>query len=223
MKIKLMRHGLSGANTGEEDLTKIPDHKIRVVEAGIPALRKSGKKVGARYLRKAAVYLSPYNRTRQSLREALVGAGLLENATDELPFEVIEDPRLREIEHGYEGQLGIDEQKALRDLHAYFWYRLRGGESPADGYDRISDFLGSFWRHAKRRKFKKVFIVSHGLTIRVFVMRFFHLTVEEFDLMRSPENADVITIGLKSKMKNPQFTYGKWGVKGLRLTTDGAS
>ena len=38
MIIKLMRHALSGANTGEEDMKEIPDHEISIVAAGVPVL-----------------------------------------------------------------------------------------------------------------------------------------------------------------------------------------
>jgi broad specificity phosphatase PhoE len=75
-------------------------------------------------------------------------------------------------------------------------------------------------RQMERKKKDKALIISHGLTIRIFVMRFFHLTVEQFDMMRNPHNCDVITIGPKADMKNPQFTSGRWGVTGLRLVSD---
>jgi broad specificity phosphatase PhoE len=222
MIIKLMRHALSGANTGEEDLKEVPDHKISIVAEGIPVARAAGKKLGRKFLRKCLVYRSPYKRTRRTSEEVFVGAGLMGSPEDKLPVRVYEDPRLREIEHGYEGQEGIDAQKELRDRHGYFWYQLDRGESPVQAYDRVSGFLDSFMRQMKRKKKKSALIVSHGLTIRVFVMRFFHLTVEEFDLMRSPENCDIITIGPRKKIKNPQFVCGRWAVTGLRLTTDGA-
>jgi len=222
MIIKLLRHGLSGANTGEEDLKDVPDHKIKLVPKGIKQARKAGRKLGADFIRDAIVYVSPYRRTRQTTMEALVGAGLIESSDQESPIRLYEDPRLRELEFGYDGQEGIDAQRAMRDKIGYFWYRFEQGESPVQAYDRLSGFLDSFMRQMKRKKKKKALIVFHGLAIRLFVMRFFHLTVEEFDLMRTPDNCDVITIGPRKKIKNPQFVCGKWAVKGLRLTTEGA-
>ena len=138
-------------------------------------------------------------------------------------MRTFEDPRLREVEHGYCGQVGIDAQKAMRDKVGYFWYQLERGESPVSSFERVSGFLESFMRQMERKHADKALIVSHGLTIRVFIMRFFHLTVEQFDTMRNPNNCDIITIGPKDKIENPQFTSGRWAVSGLRLTSDGAT
>ncbi len=223
MIIKLMRHGLSGANTGEQDTKDTPDHRISLVPKGIKQANAAGLKLGADYLLEAMVFLSPYKRTRQTMVEAFVGAGLISNADEKLPVRTYEDPRLREVEHGYEGQAGMDAQKPLRDKIGYFWYQMERGESPVQAYDRVSGFLESFMRQMERKKKDKALIVSHGLTIRIFVMRFFHLTVEQFDMLRNPHNCDVITIGPKADMKNPQFTSGRWGVTGLRLVSDSTS
>ncbi|CAN5561023.1 histidine phosphatase family protein [soil metagenome] len=222
MIIKLLRHGLSGANTGEEDMKEVPDHKISLVLKGHEQARAAGVKLGRKFISKSLVYVSPYKRTRQTLMEALVGAGLIDNIDEVSPVRLYEDPRLREVEFGYEGQPAIDAQRELRDKIGYFWYQMERGESPVQAYDRLSGFLDSFMRQVKRSKKKKALIVFHGLAIRIFVMRFFHLTVEEFNLMRTPDNCDIITIGPKRKIKNPQFVCGKWAVTGLRLTTDGA-
>lgn len=139
------------------------------------------------------------------LRDTASGAGM----------RYLEDVRLREMEHG----LGnVSAQEILRQIHSYFFYRLaNGGESPADAFDRICTFLESMMRQQRRRKNGKVLIVSHGLTIRCFVMRFLHLTIEDFALMRNPRNCDVITIGPTSEIENPQFKNGKYAVTGLRL------
>lgn len=146
-------------------------------------------------------------------------AGILREITHAAGLRYLEDVRLREVEHG----LGdVEEQELLRLIHSYFFYRLAdGGESPADSFDRISTFLESMMRQVRRKKKQNVLIVSHGLTIRCFVMRFLHLSIEEFNLMRNPRNCDIITIGPKDEIENAQFTNGKWAVAGLRLVTDG--
>ena len=41
-------------------------------------------------------------------------------------------------------------------------------------------------------------VVTHGLTIRCFVMRFLHLRVEDFDRIDNPDNCDVVTLGDES-------------------------
>lgn len=37
-------------------------------------------------------------------------------------------------------------QSELLKIHGWFYYRFRGGESPADCYDRASSFLESMMR-----------------------------------------------------------------------------
>jgi broad specificity phosphatase PhoE len=217
MIIKLMRHALSGANTGEEDMREIPDHQISIVASGIPKALQTGKEIGADFLEDAMIFRSPYKRARQTTLQVLIGAGLIKSTEDELPFRIFEDPRLREVEHGYEGQAAVDAQKILRDKIGYFWYQLERGESPVQAYDRVSGFLESFMRQMERKKKDSALIISHGLTIRVFIMRFFHLTPEQFGTMRNPRNCDVITIAPKKTVTNPQFTSGRWAVTGLRL------
>lgn len=54
------------------------------------------------------------------------------------------------------------------------------------------------------------------LALRIFVMRFLHLTVEQFDQIANPNNADIITLAHKGVLKAPMFTSESWGVEGLR-------
>lgn len=37
-------------------------------------------------------------------------------------------------------------------------------------------------------------IVTHGMTIRLFVMRWFHLTVEQFEELANPKNCQIILL-----------------------------
>jgi broad specificity phosphatase PhoE len=207
--IKLVRHGLSNANTGDEDVREIGDCNISLKEEGHKQGRRAGQKLGRRFVRKALHYRSPYRRTRQTSEAIIEGAGLT-------PSDIIiyEDPALREVEHGYQD---VEAQEPMRAVHGWFYYRYNGGESPADCYDRCDRFFHSLHHQMKRKQNKKALIVSHGLTIRCLVMRFLHLTVEEFESIANPHNCDIITIAPKNKLKNPQFTRGRWGVTGLRF------
>ena len=75
-------------------------------------------------------------------------------------------------------------------------------------------------RQIERKQSKRVLIVTHGLFIRCFAMRFLHLTVEDFDQLANPKNCDVITIGDKNQLDACVFTSGRWGVSGLTLRPD---
>ena len=57
----------------------------------------------------------------------------------------------------------------------------------------------------------------HGLTMRCFVTRFMHLTIDQFEMLANPKNCDIVTIGHYDFLENPQFKNGKWGVEGLRF------
>jgi broad specificity phosphatase PhoE len=210
LTIKLVRHGESEANLRYELAREIGDQNVPLTERGREQARLAGREIGPDFMRGALLYCSPYRRARDTLDELLVGAGLA--PTEPHALRRYEDPRLREVEHGYED---VAEQEALRRTHGWFYYRYRGGESPADCFDRTSGFLETLMRQVDRKSAERVLIVTHGLTIRCFVMRFLHLSVEEFCSIANPQNADVITIEWGA---NPDayFTTGRWSVLGLR-------
>ncbi len=209
MIIKLIRHGQSEANTGEASPQEVGDHTINLTSLGQQQAREVGKRVGSAYVRDALIYTSPYQRTRQTLSGLLAGA---EVERDSVP--VYEDPRLREVEHGYQD---IDAQEEDRNVHGWFYYRFQGGESPADCFDRTSGFIDSLLRQAARKKRESALVVTHGLTIRCFVMRFLHLTVEQFESIANPTNCAVITLAPKETIANPLFSTSQWSLEGLKL------
>jgi broad specificity phosphatase PhoE len=209
--MKLVRHGESEANIGKMVAHEVGDPGIPLSERGREQARDVGRHIGAEFIDGALVYSSPYRRARETLTEIVAGCGLPPLAPRRGLYE---DPRLREVEHGYEPS---EPQEELRKRHGWFYYRFRGGESPADCYDRTSSFLESMMRQVERKSAERVLIVTHGLTIRCFAMRFLHLSVEEFDVLANPHNCDVITIAEAASMVEPQFTSGRWGVTGLRM------
>ena len=209
--MKLVRHGESEANIGRMIAHEVGDPGIPLSDRGREQARAVGKEIGPAFVDGALVYSSPYRRARETLAEIHEGCGV---PSLSVRRGLYEDPRLREVEHGYEP---TDAQEELRKRHGWFYYRFRGGESPADCYDRTSSFLESMMRQVERKQAERVLIVTHGLTIRCFVMRFLHLSVEEFDVLANPHNCDVITIADATTMKDPQFVSGRWGVIGLRM------
>jgi broad specificity phosphatase PhoE len=221
MIIKLVRHGESEANTGKVSSLEVGDHAIPLSARGHEQARGVGRRLGREFVTGALVYTSPYRRTRETLASILDGAGVPRGegasgagAGSAREPRVYEDPRLREVEHGYDE---VAPQEELRKRHGRFDYRFRGGESPADCYDRTSNFLESMMRQAERKSASRVLIVTHGLLIRCFVMRFLHLSVEEFDALANPHNCAIVTLGDKTAMQAPLFTSGWWGVEGLTL------
>src|SRR3954470_16022687 len=135
LTIKLVRHGESLANVGLVNTWEVGDHSIELTPKGREQARQAGAAIGSGFLSGAIAYSSPFRRARQTLDDLLAGAGL-----DRSGVRYYEDPRLREVDHGY---VSIIAQRAMQTKFGPFYYRFDGGESPADCYDRTSGFLES--------------------------------------------------------------------------------
>ena len=102
-----------------------------------------------------------------------------------------EEPRLREQDWGnWQDRDDVRLQKAYRDAYGHFFYRFAQGESGADVYDRVGGFLESLYRSFEAPDHPpNVLLVTHGLAMRLFCMRWFHWTVAEFESLSNPGNA----------------------------------
>tara|TARA_B100001778_G_C18603784_1_gene638633 strand:+ start:190 stop:897 length:708 start_codon:yes stop_codon:yes gene_type:complete len=224
MLIKLVRHGQSQTNSGEIPHGSIGDHKVQLTSLGQSQALEAGQKLrdSGFDFDNCLLYSSPYARAIETMNHLLIGAQI-----DEADHRIYQDPRLREVDHGYSD---VEAQEAMRKEHGWFFYRFKGGESPADCYDRCCHFLESMMRQiARKTPDRPLFdaeitdnrpnplIVMHGLTMRCFVTRWMHLTVDQFETLANPKNCDIVTIGHYERLDNPQFRLGKWGVEGLRF------
>ena len=92
------------------------------------------------------------------------------------------------------------------------------GESAADVYDRISDFFGTLHRDFDKDHFpQNVIIVTHGMTLRLFLMRWYHWTIEEFDEYANLQNGEFVVMEKKDdnkyhlmtemRKRKPQHSY----------------
>ena len=45
-------------------------------------------------------------------------------------------------------------------------------------------------------------MITHGMTIRLFLMRWFHYTVEHFEALANPRNCDIVIL-----QRNEKGTY----------------
>jgi hypothetical protein len=79
--------------------------------------------------------------------------------------------------------------KAERNSYGRFFYRFPNGESGADVYDRLTVFEDHLVRDMDAGRFAdntQIVIVTHGLSLRVFLSRWFHWTVGEYETVYNP-------------------------------------
>lgn len=192
-RIILIRHGQSMANVDRTLHSNTPDHKIPLTEKGKEQAYQAGIELFEELhepFSEFAIqfYISPYLRTRETYQGILLG--LRSEGIDTARIVTYEDPRLREQEFG--NFRSVDDYAAIeieRDNFGTFYYRLSDGESGADVFDRVTGAMDTMHRDFEKEAFpRNVVIVSHGLTIRLFLMRWFHWTVEEFEAVRNPHN-----------------------------------
>ena len=187
-QIIMVRHGQSEANVDQTIYNRVPDYRIpltaRAPSRPPPRVRRSGAGWTAR---RSAVYVSPYLRAYETLEALELGA---------LVDRVIEEPRLREQDWAnFQKPCDIADQKELRNAYGHFFYRFREGESGSDVYDRISSFMETLYRHWSKPSYApNTLLVTHGLTMRLFCMRWFHWSVEYFESLNNPGNAEVRTL-----------------------------
>jgi len=189
-RIFLIRHGESEGNADPSVHALVPDYALRLTPAGRLQARAAGETLrGLLGLEPAQVYVSPFFRTRETFAE-------LNQAFPEGQLTYREEPRLREQEWGHQRSLADGaEVDRVRDAYGPFYFRIPDGESAADVYDRVSDFFHTLHRDFDKPGFPpNALMVTHGMTIRLFLMRWFHWTVEEFEALGNPENCAIIVM-----------------------------
>lgn len=187
--IVIIRHGQSEGNVNKLIYQTVPDYAVQLTDEGIKQVETTAAQLKEIIKGPVAYYVSAFWRTRQTY--------LVLNKT--IPqWKYYEDIRLREQEwHSAFGTIN-PEHELEREAYGHMYYRYLMGENNADVYDRISDFLNTLYRDFEKPDFPEAaIIVSHGMTMRVFLMRFFHMTVEEFELLANPKNAEPFVLELQ--------------------------
>ena len=189
-RIFLVRHGESEGNADRSVYARKPDYALELTQTGITQALQAGIALKNQLIGQSVFfYISPLWRTRMTF----------EQIAKAFPPEQLlwrEEPRIREQEWGHL-RTPEEAQQVEKDRDAFgtFYFRIPNGESGADVYDRVSDFFGSIHRDFERADFpENVIIVTHGMTIRLFLMRWFHWTVEAFEKLRNPKNAQIVLL-----------------------------
>lgn len=134
--------------------------------------------------RSVLFFTSPYLRARQTCQDIISGIEDVEG----VEYRVCEEARMREQDFGNfqstpEEMEEIWEQRAH---YGHFFYRIPHGESAADVYDRIASFNETLFRQFSKDLFPNVLVlVTHGIWARVFLMKWFRWSYEEFESLRN--------------------------------------
>lgn len=213
-RIILIRHGESLGNIDERAYGETADWRIPLTNRGREQARNAGKKVASHIIlpsnnkptestgsgsNNIFFYVSPYLRTRQTLREILY-----EIPSDQI-LGIREDPRISEQQFGnFQSHHTMQDNKATRSDFGRFYYRFpEGGESGFDVYNRVSGFIGTLKRDSaeyynddegQEGNSTTICIVTHGLSLRLFLMRWFQYSVHEFERSYNPKNAAVVVL-----------------------------
>jgi len=173
------------------------DSKVELTEKGRAQARRAGGQIFKLLEKDASVrfFVSPYRRSRETCQQII--QVMHDMGLDDDSYTLREDPRLREQDWG--NLQDTDEIRMCRKARkkfGNFYYRFPRGESGADVYTRVDSFWSSIFREFRLDGVLDNFvIVSHGITIRMLLMRYFKWTVEEFELLWNPTNCQIITLG----------------------------
>ena len=188
-RIILVRHGESVGNVDKSIYNTIPDYALQLTDRGHQQAADAGVEI-SKLINGGDLmcYVSSYTRTKQTYQD------IIKNV-DAKSIKIRTDPRIREQE--WRGNLGsfCDDFETERDDFGHFFYRFPNGESCADVYDRISNFLDTLFRDFEKPDYPdNVLIVTHGMAMRVFLMRWFNLPVEQFERLRNPKNCQLVVL-----------------------------
>ncbi|TKA70987.1 hypothetical protein B0A55_08037 [Friedmanniomyces simplex] len=215
--IILIRHAQSEGNKNREIHQMIPDHRVKLTPEGWRQAEDAGSRLRA--LLKPddtlQVFTSPYRRTRETtegiLRTLTARHDPDDTESTPSPFsrnniKVWEEPRLREQDFGNFQPCSAEMERMWRERadYGHFFYRIPNGESAADAYDRVSGFNESLWRQFGDDDFPSVAVlVTHGLMTRVFLMKWYHWSVEYFEDLRNINHCEFIV--MKRNDENGKF------------------
>jgi len=201
-RIILVRHAQSEGNVDNQAYASVPDSRIPITELGVAQAEAAAATIkgnldayfsrgqgthGAGKNYKVFFYTSPYKRSFQTYKamkrafrpEQLVGWQ--------------EEVQLREQDFGnFQDPEGKKREKAERLRFGRFFYRFPNGESGADVYDRVTAFQSHLIRDINAGRFAddcNLVLVTHGLALRIFLMSWFHWTVDQFLRVYNPNNA----------------------------------
>lgn len=260
-RIVLIRHGESEGNVDETAYVRTADWRISLTERGREQAAEAGHELQKILGNHPTMwYVSPYVRTQQTLSELLkqcrsapvADAGSRLEQASHLSLGIREEPRIAEQQFGnFQNVEEVLAAKEERARFGRFWYRFPSGESGLDVYNRTTSFISTIFRDMRAIQHLlsspdgenngpgaeyNVVIVTHGLTLRLFLMRWLRWSVMAFENSRNPPNAAVIVMERRQDSSGTQWfalnaksaellnigampcnTCGSWSSRAIRL------
>ena len=213
-KVVMVRHGQSEGNINEALYSTTPDNAMRITRLGWEQARRAGEILKEQIIASGETVhfiVSPYVRTVETFH------GIASAWCDPKEFDYIpdrekrikawygrllelgltwhEDPRIREQDFGnYQIPEKIKAYKRERHQFGPFFYRFPHGESASDVFDRVSTFLDSLWRSFDLNKSRNYVLITHGISIRVLLARYFRYSIEQFNRLANPRNCEMVML-----------------------------
>ncbi len=205
-RILLVRHGQSALNVDNSLTQTQADHTIPLTRTGMAQASAAGVFVhdflkdaiardGADANHHVRLWQSPYKRARQT-------ADLIMREACDLVTDRREDINLTEQQFGLFDGIPDDElPKRFPDEWAHykkcekhagrFWARMPLGESRFDVAVRVRQFFPTLHQDRTDHGITNLVIVSHGVTLRAFLMQWLHLSPEWFEAEPNPGNCNI--------------------------------
>lgn len=214
MRIFLIRHAQSIQNTKENNEMKLPDHKVYLTEEGKKQAKEAGEFLKQYVeenninLENATLWVSPYTRTRQTaeiINEVLNIKDVKEDiALIEQRYGLFSDNALEENKKKYPEEFEFYDNYYQNE--GKFYAKMPQGESPFDVALRVRQFIETLYRDINEGK-DTFFIVSHGTTIRCFILDWFHHLPEWFAYEPNMENCSIRLIEGEDKNSKEEYIY----------------
>jgi broad specificity phosphatase PhoE len=208
LNIYLVRHGQTEGNVQRSLYVEKADHAIRLTPLGIEQAEAAGAFLADRLANerldiqdgfgKIRVWFSPYYRARETAGHILTQfAKTMDTHSGVISYR--EEPFLIEQKAGLFD--GLDEAQ-FKDLHPresedyakHLRYNGRAyakspmGESRLDVVIRVKHVFGTIVDDYRTHNMRHVIVVSHGVTLRAFVMGWMRYSPEWLDAERNPGN-----------------------------------
>jgi len=207
LNIFLIRHGESIINTGENLKEGIPVHMVPLTDYG-----KLDSNNTAKYLKE---YLA-YNNINKNKSTILYSPYKVTTDTMNIFNQYLNIQNIKQEISLIERRFGTAEVlpwnkwcETYQDEAQFFskYYNNSGkfyakfslGDAPFDTALRVKQAIDVVMDEYKNSKSKNIFVFTHGITLRAFVMRFCNYSVEWYEKQTNPDNCAIYHIVYNKK------------------------